>query len=104
MELRYMGFDQQRNTRRYRFDGLSKGSPTAHFVVTADIALFLAHRIGIQEGPSLCARKLSQDLEGHKHGAHELTAEDLLSFTKARKAAEERKAEARKSAFKRRAD
>jgi hypothetical protein len=103
MELRYMGFDQRRNTRSYRFDGVSKGSPTARFVVTADIALFLAHRIGIQEGPSLCARKLTQDLESNRHGVHELTADDMRSYVSARKAAEERKAESRRGAFKRRA-
>ena len=59
MELRYMGFDQKQNTRTYKFDGVANGQPTVHFVVTADLALFLANRIGIQEGPTLCAHKLS---------------------------------------------
>ena len=58
MELRYLGFDQKQNTRTYKFDGVANGQPTVHFVVTADLALFLANRIGIQEGPTLCANKL----------------------------------------------
>jgi hypothetical protein len=41
MELRYMGFEQNRNTRTYKFDGVANGQPTVHFVVTADLALFL---------------------------------------------------------------
>src|ERR1017187_4055712 len=52
MELRYMGFEQNRNTRTYKFDGVANGQPTVHFAVTADLALFLLNRIGIQEGPT----------------------------------------------------
>ncbi len=62
MELRYLGFDQKQNTRQYKFDGVATGQPTLHYVVTADLALFREHRIGIQEGPSLCAHKLPPPL------------------------------------------
>ena len=34
MELRYMGFEQNRNTRTYKFDGVANGQPTVHFAVT----------------------------------------------------------------------
>lgn len=97
MELRYLGFDQQKNARTYRFDVLEKGQPSRHFVVTADLALFLAHHVGIQEGPTLCANKLSADLENNVDGSHELTADDLRSHASARTLAEAQRAEQRRN-------
>ena len=97
MELRYLGFDQKQNTRQSKFDGIANGQPTLHYVVTADLALFLAHRIGIQEGPSLCAHKLSSAQEAPTEVKLELTNEDLRAHATARSAAEARKAEARKA-------
>jgi hypothetical protein len=102
MELRYLGFDQKQNTRQYKFDGVAAGQPTLHFVVTADLALFLAHRIGIQEGPSLCAQKLSCSHESATPVKLELTNEDLRAHVDARSVAEARKAEARKGGVRRR--
>ena len=102
MELRYMGFDQKQNTRTYRFDGLANGQPTVHFVVSADLALFLAHRIGIQEGPTLCANKLSSTLDPDSDTNLELTNDDLRAHASARSLAEARKAEARRMGPRRR--
>jgi hypothetical protein len=98
MEFRYLGFEQHRNARTYRFDVVAKGEPTRHFMVTADLALFLEYRIGIQEGPSLCATKLAADIEGCAEGTHELTADDLRAYALAKAAAEARRAESRRSA------
>jgi hypothetical protein len=92
MELRYLGFDQALNARVYRFDLPAKGR---EFIVTVDLALFRTHHVGIQEGPSLCARKLTSDLEKGWEGAHELTTDDLQAYADARTAAEVRKAEMR---------
>ena len=97
MDLRYMGFDQKQNTRTYKFDRVAKGAPTERIVVTADIALFLSHHVGIQEGPTLCARKLSADLEGSLEASHVLTNDDLVAYTSARADAEARKAALRRS-------
>jgi hypothetical protein len=97
MDLRYMGFDQTQNRRVYKFDYCAKGVPPAGFLVSADIALFLKHRISIQDGPSLCARKLANDIETLQPGEHELTNDDMLAFATDRAAAEARKAEQRKS-------
>jgi len=97
MEVRYLGFEQQRSARVFRFDVMEKGQPTRRCVVTADMALFLSHRVGIQEGPTLCAGKLSSDLEKNFDGAHELTAADLRSHVDARLQAEARRAEMRKT-------
>src|SRR5579862_1664326 len=96
MEVRYLGFEQQQNARSYRFDVIEKGQPARRFVVTADLSLFLANRVGIQEGPNLSASKLAADLEKNIDGAHELTGEDLRSHAVARAQAELKRAEMRK--------
>ena len=101
MELRYMGFDQQKNARTFRFDLLVKGEPNRHCTVTADLALFLAQRIAIQEAPALCAQKLASDLAGGVEGEHELTEADMRAFAHARTLAEEQRAEMRRAAARR---
>lgn len=101
MGLRYLGFDELRNARGYRFDLVAKGDATRQFVVTVDLALFRVHRVGIQEGPALCAQKLAADIEKRFEGAHELTAEDLRVYADARAAEEASKAEARKAGARR---
>ena len=97
MELRYLGFEQSQNARAYRFDVIAKGEATRHCVVTVDLGLFRTHRVGIQEGPSLCAHKLLRDLGASSEGAHELTTEDLRVYAEGRAIEEARKMEARKS-------
>jgi hypothetical protein len=96
VELRYLGFDQQQNTRSYRFDVIKKGQPARRFTVNADLALFRTHRVGIQEGPTLSAIKLAADLERDIDGVHELTAEDLRSHANTLTLAEARRAEMRR--------
>lgn len=83
MLLRYLGFDQSQNARAYRFDGV-EGDVTRQFVVTTDIRLFRTYDVAIQEGPSLCARKLAADLRASPIGAHELTTEDLRLYAEKR--------------------
>jgi hypothetical protein len=84
MELRYMGFDQHDNIRAYKFDSVEKGQPIVRLVITADLTLFLKHHVNIQEGPDLCARKLSADSAAIGPKDHQLTNEDLLVFATAR--------------------
>jgi len=97
MEVRYMGFEQQQNSRSYQFDVVEKGEPSRRFTVTADLSLFHTHGVVIQEGPSLCAGKLLADLEKNYAGAHELAEEDLRSYVSARLLAEAKRAEMRKT-------
>ena len=96
MEVRYLGFEQQQNPRTYRFEVIEKGQAPKRFVVIADLGLFLIHHVGIQEGPTLCASKLTADLEKNFDGAHELTGDDLRSHADARILAEAHRAEMRK--------
>jgi hypothetical protein len=91
MEVRYLGFEQQQSARPYQFDVVEKGQPAKRFIITADLSLFQNHRVGIQEGPALSASKLVADLESDFAGAHELTAEDLLSYVNARSLTEAKK-------------
>src|SRR5690242_12949495 len=79
----------------YRFERVVKGEPSTRFVITADLALFLAHRIHIQDGPALCAIKLASDLETSCLGEHQLTNADLLAHVTARASAEALKIESR---------
>jgi len=97
MEVRYLGFEQQQNARSYRFDVMEQGQPARRFIVSADLSLFLTHRVGIQEGPKLSASKLAADLERNFDGVHELTAEDLRSHANTRSLAEAKRAEMRKA-------
>lgn len=96
-----MGFDQASNARVFRFDVLAKGEITKHAVVTADMALFLQHRIGIQDGPTLCATKLAADIENNVDGEHVLTDDDLRAYSENRAAAEEKRLEMRRMAGRR---
>lgn len=102
MELRYIGFDQHDNARAYKFDGVENGQVVVRLVVTADLTLFLKHHVNIQEGPTLCARKLAADVTGLGNHDYELTNEDLVVFTTTRAAQEAHKAELRRKANRRR--
>jgi hypothetical protein len=101
MEFRYLGFSHQGNARVYRFDVVAKGEINRHLTISADISLFLAHHVGIQEGPTLCAQKLAADLEATLETTgetdHQLTADDLQRYAAARTLAANQKAEARRN-------
>ena len=97
MEIRYLGFDQSQNSRVYRFDVCIDGRLTKQVSVTADIAVFRNHSVGIQEGPLLSGNKLSADLERGWEGEHELTAADVRAFADAKALADVQRAGARKA-------
>ena len=101
MQLRYLGFDQLLNARAFRFDIMNKGEAIRHAVVTVDLALFLEHRVGIQDGPTLCANKLSADIENSVEGTHTLTADDIRAHAAARATADAKRIEARRNTHRR---
>jgi hypothetical protein len=98
MQFRYMGFDQARNIRSYRFDRIGQGEITRRFVVAVDLTLFLKNHVGVQEGPSLCFHKLSGDVPPDLilQEMQELTNDDLVAYVSAKSLADERKASARR--------
>src|SRR5208283_2551287 len=69
-------------------------SPT--FLVAADLGLFLANRVALQERPTLSAGKLTRDLARNFEGERELTANDLREHTDAISLAKAQRAEMRK--------
>ena len=97
MELRYLGFDQRQNSRLYRFEVRIDGRLTKQVSVTADIAVFRDHSVGIQEGPFLSRNKLSADLERGWEGEHELTAADVRAYADAKALSDAQRAGTRKA-------
>jgi hypothetical protein len=77
--------------------GVAGRDPALYFLVSADLSLFLQHHVGIQEGPTLCAKKLACDLQKPVVGSHELTNDDLLAYVNARELADAQKAASRRS-------
>lgn len=78
--LRYVGFEQTKAVRTYRFERTSFGEDTETFAVTTDVTLFTKYRVGIQEGPSLCMRLLAVGLdETAASQPRALTEEDFVS-------------------------
>jgi hypothetical protein len=97
VEIRYLGFDQRQNSRVYRFDVWSDGGLTKQVSVTADMAVFRNHSVGIQEGPRLSGNKLTADLERGWEGEHELTAADVRAYADTKTLADAQRAGARKA-------
>ena len=97
MEIRYLGFDQRQNSRVYRFEVRLDGRRTKQVSVTADIAVFRNHSVGMQEGPFLSGNKLSADLERGWEGEHELTAADVRAHAASIALADAQRAAARKA-------
>jgi hypothetical protein len=98
MELRYLGFDQLQNARAFRFEMVVKGEAPKPAIVTVDMSLFLQFHVGIQDGPSLCAAKLTADFDNRIEGDHTLTCDDLRSYSESRAAAEQKRIESRRTA------
>lgn len=107
MQFLYMGFIQQANVRRYRFQGVvprerpSKMAKNLEFQLSADMALLAEHRIRVQDGPSLCLRILAAAFDGGEDHAiqfasYSITIDDVSKFTTARNAVEDTKAARRK--------
>jgi hypothetical protein len=101
VEIRYLGFEQRQNSRVYRFDVRTDGRLTKQVSVTADIAVFRNHSVGIQEGPFLSGNKLTADLERGWEGEHELTAADVRAYVDAKALADAQSAGTRKTARRR---
>jgi hypothetical protein len=62
-EVRYRGFEQANNFRRYKFEAWRAGEENQEAVVTVDLALFRKHGICLQDGPSLCFRLVEAELQ-----------------------------------------
>ncbi len=86
---RYVGFEQRDGLRAYRFEQSVPGERTKTLFVTTDLALFRKHRIGIQEGPSLCLHLLMAELdaagaEGRTPKERSLSDQEMLTHLASR--------------------
>ncbi len=86
-----MGFEQVQNIREYTFHRVATGEETIIFVISTEVALFLKHHVGLQDGPVMCLRKLTAELEAQAVEPVEvpalrqaLTDQDMLGYIAAR--------------------
>lgn len=89
---RYLGFEQTGSVRVYRFERAVPREEKKTFIVTADLALFIKHHVGVQEGPALCLRILTMELDAFQSpeppsSSHALTDSDMLAYVFFRNAA-----------------
>ncbi len=85
--VRYMGFDDAKGIRNFKFGRLPANSATPIFRVSVPVSLLLAHGISFQDAPSMCAAIMSAtEAENHL-----LTAEDCLAFVALRPVKADRK-------------
>jgi cold shock CspA family protein len=81
--VRYMDFEQTGNIRAYKFERVSGGERQTA-TVNVDLGLFLKHDVGLQEGPSLCLRVVTAELnvaaiDSPSDVQRTLTDEDMLA-------------------------
>jgi cold shock CspA family protein len=93
--IRYVGFEQTGNIRLYKFERQVPREEAVSAIVSADMALFLKHKIGIQDGPMLCLRLVVAEIEGTNASEdapyrRSLTDHDMLCHLAARRAPEKR--------------
>jgi len=89
--FRYLGFEQLRDRRLYRLE--RQGTVV---LVGADLGLFAAHGVDIQDGPMLCARRLAAGPVPAGDRQIELTARDFSEHAAERALARERPAASRR--------
>ena len=67
MQLRYMGFEQAKAVRVYRFDRIEERVPTVRYTVTADLALFLCSDAAAYITGAVCVCDGGQSLLGSRN-------------------------------------
>jgi cold shock CspA family protein len=93
--IRYVGFEQEGNIRSYKFERQIPREEAVSAVVNADMALFLKHKIGLQDGPMLCLRLVVAEIDGSTGTdqtpyRRSLTDHDMLCHLASRRAPEKR--------------
>jgi hypothetical protein len=97
LQIRYVGFDHLNASRAFHFDVLSESGAKTRYTVEADLRLFPQHGVVVQEGPALCARKLSFNLANGITERHELTTDDLRSHVLLSAAKQQQRASAKRN-------
>ena len=92
--VRYMGFDDAKGVRNFRFGRLPSGASTPVYTVQVAVQLLLKHGISFQDGPSMCSAIMANGMAE----SHQVTDEDCLAFVALRPVRPERKAPRKKAA------
>jgi len=86
--IRYLGFDDAKGTRIYKFGRLPSHEGMEIFVVNMTIEMFMKHKISLQDGPAMCSAIMAASDEPKDHW---VTDDDSLEFIARRPAKAERK-------------
>lgn len=97
MQLVYLGFEQEKNIRQYIFHRVEHGEETKVLMVSTDLALFRKNHVNLQDGPALCLRVLTAELEAGEWpqqppSRRALTDQHMQAYLFARGAATTKKA------------
>jgi hypothetical protein len=91
--VRYMGFDDAKGIRSFKFGRLPAGAASPVFRVSVPVNLLLSHGISFQDAPSMCAAIMAaKDAEDHL-----LTEDDCIAFVAMRPVKTDRKPPRRKA-------
>jgi hypothetical protein len=86
MEFVLRDFHQQRNLRRYVFDGISADRKRQPFAVDVDLTLVHKYAIPLQELPLLCRRLLEGSIQAHSSVALVFAETEMLNYANRRAA------------------
>ncbi|MES1261131.1 MAG: hypothetical protein ABUS49_05275 [Acidobacteriota bacterium] len=90
--VRYMGFDDAKGVRIFKFGRLPVGAMSPVYTVQVAVDLLLKHGISFQDGPAMCSAIMAAGIAE----SHQVTDEDCLAFVALRPARAERKAPRKK--------
>jgi len=90
--IRYLGFDDTKGVRFFKFGRLPSSASNPVFVIQVPVALLLRHGISFQDGPSMCSTLMAaREISDLGASSHEVTDEDCAAFVAQRPAKTTRK-------------
>lgn len=92
--IRYMGFDDAKGVRIFKFGRLPANALTPVYKISVPVSLLLAHGISFQDAPSMCAAIMAS----RDACSCTITEEDCLAFIALRPVKADRKAPRKKAA------
>ena len=97
MEFVLTGFRQDKNIRRYAFQGIASDRKRTEFIVGVDLSLIGKYHIPLQELPLLCCRFLTGHAEDGRNHTLTFGEEDMVGYANRRAEAQDAAALKRKA-------
>ena len=88
MEYVLTGFNQDKNVRRFVFEGIGDDRRLTEFTVVVDISLIRRYAISLQELPLLCLRLLEEQAAVGQAQQLTFTEADMVGYANRRTAAQ----------------